>query len=133
MTVDPLEIEDTSDWLGCPTELETCRYFLRVTENEVQELTLQLRKAREDIFGLVQMHDDVSKERDQLRAKLNSLSKEHSELSSKVYSLQRIADQRDYLFRENQRLLMEKQERHLHATNQRTASARHIPTARIGG
>lgn len=111
MTVDPLEIEDTSDWLGCPTELETCRYFLRMTENEVQELALQLRKAREDIFGLVQMHADVSKERDQLRAKLNSLSKEHSELSSKVYSLQRIADQRDYLFRENQRLLMEKQER----------------------
>ncbi|TWC27735.1 MULTISPECIES: hypothetical protein [unclassified Pseudomonas] len=71
MTVDPLEIEDTSDWLGCPTELETCRYFLRMTENEVQELTLQLRKAREDIFGLVQMHADVSRERDQLRAELN--------------------------------------------------------------
>ena len=69
--MDPYEIEDTSDWLGCPTELETCRYFLRMTENEVQELTLQLRKAREDIFGLVQMHADVSKERDQLRAELN--------------------------------------------------------------
>jgi hypothetical protein len=68
--VDPLEIEDTSDWLGCPTELETCRYFLRVTENEVQELTLQLRKAREDIFGLVQMHADVTKECGTLRAEL---------------------------------------------------------------
>lgn len=68
--MDPLEIEDTSDWLGCPTELETCRHFLRMTENEVQELTLQMRKAREDIFGLVQMHTDVSKERDQLRAEL---------------------------------------------------------------
>ncbi|VVN47312.1 hypothetical protein [Pseudomonas fluorescens] len=71
MTVDPLEIEDTSDWLGCPTELETCRHYLRILENEVQELTLQLRKAREDIFGLVQMHADVSNERDHLRAKLN--------------------------------------------------------------
>ena len=70
MTVDPLEIEDTSDWLGCPTELETCRYFLRITENEVQELTLQLRKAREDIFGLVQMHADVTKECATLRAEL---------------------------------------------------------------
>ena len=70
MTVDPRDIEDTSDWLGCPTELETCRYFLRITENEVQELTMQMRKAREDIFGLVQMHADVSKERDQLRAEL---------------------------------------------------------------
>jgi uncharacterized coiled-coil DUF342 family protein len=70
MTVDPLEIEDTSDWLGCPTELETCRYFLRVTENEVQELTLQLRKTREDIFGLVQMHADATKECGALRAEL---------------------------------------------------------------
>jgi hypothetical protein len=70
MTVDPLEIEDTSDWLGCPTELETCRYFLRMTENEVQELTLQLRKAREDIFGLVQMHADATKECGALRTEL---------------------------------------------------------------
>lgn len=70
MSVDPLEIEDTSDWLGCPTELETCRYFLRITENEVQELTLQLRKAREDIFGLVQMHADATKECGVLRAEL---------------------------------------------------------------
>lgn len=70
MTVDPLEIEDTSDWLGCPTELETCRYFLRVTENEAQELTLQLRKAREDIFGLVQMHADATKECGALRTEL---------------------------------------------------------------
>ena len=68
--MDPLDIEDTSDWLGCPTELETCRYFLRITENEVQELTLQLRKAREDIFGLVQMHADVTKECGALRAEL---------------------------------------------------------------
>ena len=68
--MDPLDIEDTSDWLGCPTELETCRYFLRITENEVQELTLQLRKAREDIFGLVQMHADVTKECGTLRAEL---------------------------------------------------------------
>jgi uncharacterized coiled-coil DUF342 family protein len=111
MTVDPLEIEDTSDWLGCPTELETCRSFLRLTENEVQELSMQLRKAREDIFGLVQMHADVSQDRDQLRAELNRLKGEHSELSSKAYSLQLIADQRDHLFRENQRLLMEKRER----------------------
>lgn len=109
--MDPHEIEDTSDWLGCPTELQTCRHFLRMYENEVQELTLQMRKAREDIFGLVQMHADVSTERDHLRAELNRLKEEHSELSSKVYSLQLIADQRDHLFRENQRLLIEKRER----------------------
>ena len=40
-TMDPTEIEDTDDWLGSPTPLETCRHSLRMYENEVQELTLQ--------------------------------------------------------------------------------------------
>ncbi|MGF6208305.1 hypothetical protein [Pseudomonas frederiksbergensis] len=111
MTVDPLDIEDTSDWLGCPTELETITHYKLMLENEVLELTLQLSKAREDIFGLVQMHADVTKQRDQLRAELKHLKNEYSDLSSKAYSLQRIADQRDHLFRENQRLLEDLRER----------------------
>ena len=77
--MDQYEIEDTSDWLGCPTELETCRHFVRMYENEVQELTLQMRKAREDIFGLVQMHAEVSRERDQLRAELSRARVDASE------------------------------------------------------
>lgn len=109
--MDPHEIEDTSDWLGCPTELQTCRHFLRMYENEIQELNLQLRKAREDIFGLVQMHADVSADRDRLRAELNRVAEENSELSGRVRSLLLISDQRDHLFRENQRLLKEKRER----------------------
>lgn len=109
--MDPHEIEDTSDWLGCPTELETCRHFLRICENEVQELTLQMRKAREDIFGLVQMHAEVSKERDKLRADMHRLNAENTELSSKVHSLLMVSDQRDHLFRENQILLMEVREK----------------------
>ena len=109
--MDPHEIEDTSDWLGCPTELQTCRHFLRMYENEIQELNLQLRKAREDIFGLVQMHADVSTERDRLRAELNRVAEENSELSGRVRSLLLISDQRDHLFRENQRLLKEKRDR----------------------
>ncbi|MCP2225895.1 hypothetical protein [Pseudomonas mandelii] len=88
MTVDPLEIEDTSDWLGCPTELETCRYFLRITENEVQELTLQLRKAREDIFGLVQMHAEVSQERDRLRVELNRAFATASDANRRVTDIE---------------------------------------------
>ncbi len=50
--MDPYEIEDTSDWLGCPTPLETCRHQLRMLENEIEELTLQLRQARQNIFEL---------------------------------------------------------------------------------
>ncbi|WP_434630481.1 hypothetical protein [Pseudomonas sp. Z1-29] len=39
-------------------------------ENEVQELTTQLRKARQDIFGLIEMHGAEAKESARLRAEL---------------------------------------------------------------
>jgi hypothetical protein len=70
MVMDPFEIEDTSDWLGCPTPLEMYRQSCRMLENEVQELTTQLRKARQDIFGLVEMHAAEAKECARLRAEL---------------------------------------------------------------
>ncbi|MGE8185915.1 hypothetical protein [Pseudomonas sp. NPDC086278] len=60
MAVEPSDIEDTSDWLGCPTELETITHYKLMLENEVQELNLQLRSARENIFGLVKMYDAAS-------------------------------------------------------------------------
>jgi len=85
--VDAIDIEDTSDWLGCPTELETCRYFLRITENEVQELTLQLRKAREDIFGLVQMYDEASTQRDVAMGNLRERSGQLAMLRKELYDL----------------------------------------------
>lgn len=114
----PQEIEDTSDWLGSPTPLETCRHQLRMYENEFEELTLQLRQAREKIFKLVEMHAEAVGERDALRSQLaaakaeaSHLHGENSELSSKVRSLLLVSDQRDHLFRENQRLHLEKRQR----------------------
>ncbi|MGB6213677.1 hypothetical protein [Pseudomonas mandelii] len=74
--MDPYEIEDTSDWLGCPTELETCHHYLRLLENEVQELNLQLRSSRETIFGLVKMYDDASAQRDETMSNLRERSGE---------------------------------------------------------
>lgn len=81
--MDPLDIEDTSDWLGCPTELETIKHYSRMLENEVQELNLQLRVARENIFGLVQMHADTSGECSRLRAELKQVGAELAETSRK--------------------------------------------------
>ena len=86
--MDPYEIEDTSDWLGSPTELETCRHYLSMLENEVQELTLQLRKAREDVFGLVQMHAGASNERDRLRVEVRRLTAELSDVLRKVSAIE---------------------------------------------
>ncbi|MNN42165.1 hypothetical protein D3C81_1563250 [compost metagenome] len=116
--MDPYETEDTSDWLGCPTPLETCQHQLRMYENEFEELTLQLRQAREKIFKLVEMHAEAISERDALRSQLattkaeaSRLHVENSELSATVRSLMLVSDQRDHLFRENQKLLMEKRAR----------------------
>lgn len=54
------EIENTDDWLGSPTPLETSRHQFRMYENEFEELNLQLRQAWEKIFTLVQMNDELS-------------------------------------------------------------------------
>lgn len=99
---------------------KTCRQFLRMYENEVQELNLQLqlRKAREDIFGLVQMHAEVSKERDQLRVELAKakaevlrLQGQTTEMSGKLRGLANVTAQNQHLFNENQRLLSELRDR----------------------
>ncbi|KAF6692761.1 hypothetical protein HFD98_09660 [Pseudomonas sp. EKM23D] len=46
--------EDTCDWLGLPTPLEMYKQHCRILENEIQELNLQLRKARADVFCISQ-------------------------------------------------------------------------------
>ncbi|WP_334597501.1 hypothetical protein [Pseudomonas alvandae] len=73
--MDPYEIEDTSDWLGTPTPLEMYKHSCLMLENEVQELTTQLRKARQDIFGLIEMHAAEAKECAKLRAELRTVKK----------------------------------------------------------
>jgi hypothetical protein len=73
--MDPLEIEDTSDWLACPTPLEMYKHSCHMLENEVQELTTQLRKARQDIFGLVEIHAAEAKECAKLRVELATVKK----------------------------------------------------------
>jgi uncharacterized coiled-coil DUF342 family protein len=85
--VDPYEIEDTSDWLGCPTPLETCRHQLRMLENEIEELTLQLRQARQNIFKLVEMHAEAIGQRDEAMANLRERSGEAAKLRKQIYDL----------------------------------------------
>ena len=113
----PYEIEDTGDWLGSPTELQTCKHQLRMYENEFEELTLSLRRAREVVRDLVQMNDELSAGKALLEAELKKtianvarINKENSELTGRIGGLLRVSDQRDHLFRENQRLLKEKRE-----------------------
>ena len=105
--MEPLYIEDTDDWLGTPTSLETCRHQLRMYENEFEELTLQLARALENVQGLVQANDEIAQERDSLRAKLMSAE---TDLLREKSSFANVVHQRDHLFQENQRLLMERRD-----------------------
>ncbi|MGN8030866.1 hypothetical protein ACTJKS_14825 [Pseudomonas sp. 22189] len=116
--MDPLYIEDTDDWLGCPTPLETCRQQLALYENEFEELNLQLRQAREQIFKLVEMNTEIGNDRDTFRkqllaaqANVNRLQSQTTVLSSQLRVLNDIKYQNTHLFQENQRLLREAQER----------------------
>ena len=100
--MDPLYIEDTDDWLGTPTSLETCRHQLRMYENEFEALTLKLDRALENIEGLVRDNDALTQERNSLRAKLQYAE---GDLVSERGRFADVAQQRDHLFHENQRLL----------------------------
>ena len=73
-----------------------------------------LKKARANVAGLVQLSDELSTGKASAEAELKKalaevsrLNLATSDLGSKNYSLQLVAEQRDHLFRENQRLLME--------------------------
>ncbi|MFJ2279745.1 hypothetical protein ACIOUG_01235 [Pseudomonas sp. NPDC087803] len=81
------EIENTDDWLGCPTPLETCQHQLRLYENEFDELNLQLREARERIFKLVDMHAEAISERDEAKATLREKAAETAKLRKSLYDL----------------------------------------------
>lgn len=102
--MDPLEIEDTSDWLGCPTPLEMYRHSCHMLENEVQELTTQLRKARQDIFGLVEMHAAEAKECARLRTELKQVK---ADLSNKKQELVSLQMNSNYLLTSKDKLISE--------------------------
>ena len=60
--MDPYEIEDTSEWLGSPTRLETVKHYASMLQEDVQDLKRQLQAAKENISTLVEMNDQLSTE-----------------------------------------------------------------------
>lgn len=107
--------QDTCEWLGCPTPLEMYKHQCALLEDELTDTQTQLNKARRNIAGLVQLSDELATGKAAAEASLKNALAEvarlnliTSELGTKNYSLQLVAEQRDHLFRENQRLLMER-------------------------
>jgi phage shock protein A len=66
--MDLYEIEDTSEWLGTPTRLETVRHYASMLEEDIQDLKRQLQAAKENIASLVAMNDQLSAELQKNRA-----------------------------------------------------------------
>jgi chromosome segregation ATPase len=86
--MDRYGIEDTDDWLGSPTPLETCRHQLALYENEFEELNLQLQQSRERIFKLVEMHAAASAECKTLRSQLSVAKSEAADASRRATDME---------------------------------------------
>ena len=104
--------DDTDWWLGCPTPLDMCKQHALLLENEVQEQSRQLCKARQDIQGLIQMHADALSSKVQVeetlkkaQSEISRLSSEVSALGGQIRSLELIKNQRDIVLHQNQELL----------------------------
>ncbi len=87
--------DDTADWLGIPTPLETCKQHILLLENEVAELNLQLRAARENIYKLVNMQAQTEKDRDEALARLREKAGEAALLRKKVSDFELIVRSKD--------------------------------------
>lgn len=105
--------EDTAAWLGCPTPLEMYKHQCALLEDELTQTQALLRNARKNIAGLVQMNDALAtgnaKAEDALKAALAEIAKLKEKCSEPaILGMKLVAEQRDYLLRENQRLLLGK-------------------------
>ena len=105
--------EDTSAWLGCPTPLEMYKHQCALLEDELIQTQAMLRKALANVAGLVQMNDLLATGKASaeaaLRVALERISAGNDEATGNLSfrPIDLITQQRDHLFRENQRLLLE--------------------------
>jgi regulator of replication initiation timing len=105
--MDPYDIEDTSDWLGSPTRLETVKHYASMLEEDIKDLKRQLQGAKENISTLVEMNDQLSAELQKKRVWMANLEAETTDQLSQIQSLTLVLDQKERIIRE------------LHAGNQR--------------
>ncbi|MDT9643124.1 hypothetical protein [Pseudomonas sp. JV245A] len=93
-----MHTEDTDtadDWLGIPTPLETAHQHALLLENEVAELNLQLRTARENIYKLVNLQAQTERDRDEALARLRERSGEAARLRQQVRDLELLGKAKD--------------------------------------
>ncbi|WP_439864562.1 hypothetical protein [Pseudomonas antarctica] len=103
---------DTDDWLACPTPLEMYQHQCSILVEELAETERMLSRARANIAGLVQMNDLLATGKAEAESALKEARAEFETLKSSctepgILSMKLVAEQRDHLLRENQRLLGE--------------------------
>lgn len=98
--MDQYEIEDTSDWLGSPTRLESVKHYASMLEEDIQALRRDLRAAKENITGLIQMNDQLSADLERKRIWMANLEAETTDQLSQIQTLTRVLDQKEMKIRE---------------------------------
>ena len=98
--MDLYEIEDTSEWLGTPTRLETVKHYASMLEEDIQNLKRQLQAAKDNISTLVEMNDHLKTELQKNRTWMANLEAETTEQLAEIQSLSMVRDQNDRLRRE---------------------------------
>ena len=98
--MDLYEIEDTSEWLGTPTRLETVKHYASMLEEDIQDLKRQLQAAKDNVTSLVAMNDQLSAELQKNRTWMANLEAETTEQLAEIQSLSMVRDQNDKLRRE---------------------------------
>lgn len=98
--MDLYEIEDTSEWLGTPTRLETVKHYASMLEEDIQDLKRQLQAAKDNVASLVAMNDQLKAELQKNRAWMANLEAETTEQLAEIQSLSMVRDQNDRLRRE---------------------------------
>ncbi|NWF10038.1 hypothetical protein HX810_20410 [Pseudomonas salomonii] len=105
--------EDTCEWLGCPTPLEMYQHQCALLEDELTATQKRLTEARRNIAGLVQMCDLLVTGKATAEAELKNALDRISSMSDEAPNnmsfrpIDLVTNQRDHLFRENQRLRLE--------------------------
>lgn len=98
--MDPYEIEDTSNWLGTPSRLETVKHYASMLEEDIQELKRQLEMAKENITSFVEMNDQLTSELQKKRTWMANLEAETTEQLSEISSLRLVLDQKERIIRQ---------------------------------
>ncbi len=97
--MDPYEIQDTSEWLGSPSRLETVKHYASMLEEDVQDLKRQLQAAKENISSLVEMNDQLTGKLKKKRTWMANLEAETTDQLAQIRRLTLVLDQKERIIR----------------------------------